>query len=151
MKKLILIMLVAFGFSFNASAQKRVICSVDTSSNGFTTLGTSFNLTSGASDTAYVFASATDMTTFATIQLKVTKVSGTTIVNTQPIVSNDGVTWTPLIWYANAADSVDYKSGYTGVTTRIRSYPLGYRYIGQRVVVSGSSGIVTVSGVAYIK
>ena len=103
MKKLILIMLVAFGFSFNASAQKRIICSVDTSSNGFTTLGTSFNLTNGASDTAYVFASATDMTTFATIQLKVTKVSGTTIVNTQPIVSNDGVTWTPLIWYANGA------------------------------------------------
>lgn len=150
MKKLIFIMLAFIGLTIGAKAQTLVTCTVDTATL-FGNTGTS--CTSSTGTTSYVYCTAGSATQYATITLKMAKVQGAPVYTVTPVVSNDGVTWSPLFQGAYGLDSVSYTSGvaFTGTISRSRLYPIGFKYIGQKVVISGTNSVATISGKAYIK
>lgn len=143
-------MLVAFGFSFNASAQRELVMQLG--SNGATPdSGTSARaVTNGA--TIFCFAPVGSAEKFATMTLRYVVNAGSAVFLTStPVVSNDGVTWSNLFNQNTPTDSVSYTTNITGTSSRSRSFPVGFKYIGQRITVSGTSSNVTVTGRTFIK
>jgi len=145
MKKLILIMLVAFGFSFNASAQKDLLMISNSYGNTRDTLDNT--------ETIYFYTQASSATQSITAQFDLTKISGTVAPTITPVVSNNGTTWhtSNLVVSTSAGDSITWVgTNLTGTTTRTFRFPIGYKFVGFKFVGTGTmSAYITAR--AYIK